>query len=65
MPLLDVVGRACILVPAQYSLRNVNEGVVAELIVMVEVILEAHCPLLGVNVYVVVAWLLMAGDHDP
>ena len=38
------------LVPAQYSFRNVNEGVVAELIVMVEVILEAHCPLLGVNV---------------
>jgi hypothetical protein len=25
----------------------------------------AHCPADGVNVYVVVAVLLIAGDHDP
>ena len=27
--------------------------------------LEAHCPDVGVKVYVVVAVLLMAGDHVP
>ena len=25
----------------------------------------AHCPAVGVNVYVVVALLLIAGDHEP
>ncbi len=25
----------------------------------------AHCPAFGVNVYVVVAWLLIAGDQVP
>jgi len=65
MPLLDVVGRAVILLPAQNSFTNVNEGIVAELMIMVVVTLVAHCPAFGVNVYVLVAWLLIAGDHDP
>ena len=33
--------------------------------VMVIVVVEAHCPAVGVNVYVVVAVLSNAGDHVP
>jgi len=33
--------------------------------VIVKVVVVAHCPALGVKVYVVVAWLFKAGDHDP
>jgi hypothetical protein len=29
------------------------------------VVVVAHCPAVGVNVYVVVAVLLIAGDHVP
>ena len=35
------------------------------LTVMVKVVVEAHCPGVGVNVYVVVVVLLSAGDQDP
>jgi len=64
-PLLDVVGSAGMLLPLQYALTALNVGMTFELMVMVRVMLEAHCPALGVNVYVVVAWLLIAGDHVP
>ena len=33
--------------------------------VIVKVAVVAHCPAVGVNVYVVVAVLLIAGDQDP
>ena len=33
--------------------------------VIVSVAVEAHCPAVGVNVYVVVAVLSNAGDHVP
>ena len=29
------------------------------------VVVAAHCPAVGVNVYVVVAWLFKAGDQVP
>jgi len=64
-PLLDVVGSAGMLLPLQYALTALNVGMTFELMVMVRVMLEAHCPTLGVNVYVVVAWLLIAGDQLP
>ena len=34
-------------------------------IVTVLVCVVAHCPAVGVKVYVVVEVLLIAGDHDP
>lgn len=42
-----------------------NVGVRIGLMVMVNETVLAHWPGLGVNVYVVVAVLLIAGDHDP
>jgi hypothetical protein len=33
--------------------------------VMVKVVVVAHCPIVGVNVYVVVVVLLKAGAHVP
>jgi len=35
------------------------------LTVIVKVVDVAHCPVVGVNVYVVVAWLYKAGDQVP
>ena len=35
------------------------------LTVIVKVVVVAHCPAVGVKVYVVVAWLFKVGDHDP
>jgi hypothetical protein len=43
----------------------VNVGVACGLTVMVNVVVVAHCPAVGVKVYVVVAVLLSAGDHVP
>jgi len=40
-------------------------GVTCGLTVMVKVVVVAHCPALGVKVYVVVTVLLSAGDHVP
>jgi len=42
-----------------------NVGVVGELTVTVIVAVVAHCPAVGVNVYVVVTKLLMEGAHVP
>ena len=35
------------------------------LTVIVNVVADAHCPEVGVKVYVVVAWLFKAGLHVP
>jgi hypothetical protein len=40
-------------------------GVGGVVTVIVVVVLTAHCPAFGVNVYVVVAVLFIAGDHVP
>ena len=40
-------------------------GVTKGVTVTVNVVVEAHCPALGVNVYVAVAALLKAGDQVP
>ena len=62
--LLDRLGKVK-LVPRQRGPGFVKAGVVPGLMVTVIVVELAHCPPEGVKVYVVVAWLLMAGDHVP
>ncbi len=65
IPLLEVVGSALIVAPEQNGPTDVNVGVMFGVIVMVSEAVVAHCPAVGVNVYVVVAVLLIAGDHVP
>ena len=65
MPFKDVVGRAGIEAPAQYGPAELKTGVTTGLIVIVSVVVTAHCPAEGVNVYVVVVVLLIAGLHVP
>ena len=62
--LFAVVGRVNV-PPLQIGATCVNVGVMFGLIVTDIVAVVAHCPAVGVNVYVVVAVLLIAGDHDP
>ena len=50
IPLVEVVGRAGMMLPSQYGPKVPNDGVVVGVMVMVRVTLEAHCPLFGVNV---------------
>jgi hypothetical protein len=40
-------------------------GIVVGLTLMLKVVVVAHCPAVGVKVYVVVAWLFKAGLHVP
>jgi hypothetical protein len=43
----------------------VNVGRIFGFTVIVSVAVVAHCPAVGVNVYVVVVVLSKAGDHEP
>ena len=65
IPLLEVVGSAVSVAPEQIAATAVNVGVTFGLTVMVNVVVVAHKPAVGVNVYVVVAVLFNAGDHVP
>ena len=40
-------------------------GTIVGFTVIVNVVVDAHCPAEGVNVYVVVAWLFKAGLQVP
>ena len=40
-------------------------GSIAGITAILNVVVDAHCPEVGVNVYVVVAWLFKAGDQVP
>ena len=42
-----------------------NVGVTCGLTVIASVVVAAHCPAVGVNVYVVVAWLFKVGLQVP
>jgi hypothetical protein len=64
MPLFEVVGKLIVL-PAQIAATCVNAGVVLLFTAIVIVVVVAHCPIVGVNVYVVVAVLLISGDQVP
>ena len=65
MPSLDVVGNAFKVPPEQIGATAVNVGRMFGLTTIVSVVVVAHCPAVGVKVYVVVAVLLSAGDHVP
>jgi hypothetical protein len=63
--LVDVVGKAAIVAPEQTAATCVKVGVVAGFTVMVIVAVLAQIPVVGVNVYNVVAALFTAGDQVP
>ena len=65
MPLLEEVGNGVKVAPEQIGATAVNVGVTFGLTVIVNVAVVAHCPAVGVNVYVVVAVLSKAGAHVP
>ena len=65
IPLLDVVGSAASTAPEQIGATAVKVGVTFGLTVIVNVVVVAHCPAVGVKVYVVVAVLFNAGLHVP
>ena len=50
MPLLEVVGNAVSVAPEQIGATAVNIGVILGLTVIVNVVVVAHCPVVGVNV---------------
>ena len=63
--MLDVVGRAVNVAPEQIGATAVNVGVMFGFTVIVNVVVVAHWPAVGVNVYVVVAVLFSAGAQVP
>ena len=65
IPLLEVVGKGFNVPPEQIGATALNVGVIFGLTVMVRVVVVAHCPAAGVNVYVVVAVLFSAGAQVP
>ena len=65
MPLLEVVGSGARVAPEHIGATAVKAGVVLLFTVMVKVVVVAHCPGSGVNVYVVVVVLSKAGDQFP
>ena len=50
MPSLEVVGNAASVAPEQIGATAVNVGVTLGLTVMVNVVVVAHCPAVGVKV---------------
>jgi hypothetical protein len=65
IPLVEVVGSAVSVAPEHIGATALNVGVMLELTVIVSVVAVAHWPASGVKVYVVVAVLSSAGDHNP
>jgi hypothetical protein len=66
MPLVDVVGKPAKVPPEQIAATGVKVGAMFGLTVIVNVVVVAHCPASGVNVYVAVAVLLTeTGAHVP
>ena len=65
MPLVDVVGSGANTAPEQIGATALKVGVMFGLTVMVNVVVVAHWPAVGANVYVVVVVLFNAGDQVP
>jgi hypothetical protein len=65
IPLVEVVDKAAKVAPAQIAAIGVNVGFTFGFTVIVIVAVEEHCPLVGANVYKVVAKLFNAGDQVP
>ena len=62
---MEVVGKAVNVAPEQIGATAVNVGVMFGFTTIVNVVVVAHCPAAGVNVYVVVVVLFKAGAHVP
>ena len=62
---MEVVGKAVKVTPEQIGATALKVGVTLGLTVIVNVVVVAHCPAVGVNVYVVVAVLSKAGVQVP
>jgi hypothetical protein len=65
IPLVEVVGNADKVAPEHIGATALNAGVTFGLTVIVNVVVVAHCPAVGVKVYVVVVVLSKAGDQVP
>jgi hypothetical protein len=63
--LFDVVGKADNVAPEHIAATWVNVGVTIGFTTICIVVVFTHEPAAGVNVYVVVCWLLIEGDHEP
>lgn len=65
--LFDVIGRTGAVEPWQMVPIGVNVGVIKELTVIVIAAVEAHCPEVGVKVWLVAPAEAVetAGDHEP
>jgi len=50
MPLVEVVGNGASVAPEQIDATAANVGVTLGVTVMVNVVVAAHCPAVGVNV---------------
>jgi hypothetical protein len=64
-PLREVGGKAVNVPPSHIGATAVKVGSIFGFTVMLRVAVVAHCPAVGVNVYVVVVVLSKAGDHEP
>ncbi len=65
IPFNEVVGNGLNACPEHIGATGLKVGVTFGLTVIVNIVVVAHCPAVGVNVYVVVAVLFNAGDHVP
>jgi hypothetical protein len=65
IPLSEVIGKGAMAAPEQNGPTGENVGKMLLSIVMVKVVVTAHCPASGVNVYVVVTVLSIAGAQEP
>ena len=65
MPFVEVAGNAVRVVPEQTGVTAAKVGVIFGFTAIVKVACVAHCPTVGVKVYVVVAVLFKAGDQVP
>ena len=66
MPLLDVVGKTGAVEPLQIGATASKAGITFGVITIINVLVVAHCPAVGVKVYVpVVVLLTVAGDQVP
>jgi hypothetical protein len=65
-PLFDVVANVGAVLPEQNAAIELNDGVTGAFTVTLILAVLAHCPAVGVKVYVPeVVLLTVAGDHDP
>jgi phosphate starvation-inducible membrane PsiE len=62
---LEFVGKVFNDEPEHIAEIGVNVGVILGFTEIVKFVAVAHCPAVGVNVYVVVVELLIAGDQIP